>query len=72
MRLNLHPDSARVIPKWLEIMINEFVEEFRKEYSVGHNDVYRYFFSDKLERIQQLFADHNIKVEIYSIEDLPS
>lgn len=72
MRINLHPNRNVIHPSWFNHMINEWVEEFRKEYSVNDKDVYRYFFSDKLDRIQKLFADHGVAVETYEVEDLPS
>jgi len=72
MRINLHPEGVKNLPKWVELMINEFVEEFRKEYSVSHGEVYRYFFSNNLERIQKLFDDNNIKVDTYNMVDLSS
>lgn len=72
MRINLHPNGKSSVPGWFGDMLNDYIEEFRKEYSVSDTDVYRYFFCDKLERIQQLFANHGVNIEIYTMEDLPS
>lgn len=44
MRINMHPNRRGVYPRWFEALINEYVEEFRKEYSVTSNEAYAYFF----------------------------
>lgn len=44
MRINLHENMFGKWPRWFDRMIGEYIEEFRKEYSVSEKDVYRYFF----------------------------
>lgn len=73
MRINLNPNHRGKYPRWFEQMLNEYIDEFGAEYSIRNEDLYRYFFNtEKLERIQKLFKDNDIDVEIYRIDDLPS
>jgi len=75
MRINLHINNLNLTkyPVWFEIMLNDYIEQFRKEYQVTENDVYIYFFkSQNFERIKKLFKDHTIDVETYEIDGLPS
>lgn len=72
MRINIHAGSNAILPNWFKEMINTYVEAFRKEYMVSNQEAYRYFWSGKLERLQKLFADNGVQMEIYDMEDLPS
>lgn len=73
MRLNFHRESQTKFPKWFEKLLKEYIEEFKKEYQVSDAEVYRYFFDiSNLDRIQKLFKDHNIDVEVYDVPGLNS
>lgn len=73
MRVNFHRERQAKFPVWLEKMFNEYMEEFRKEYQVSAAEVHKYFFDiSQLDRIQNLFKQHNIDVEIYDVVGLNS
>jgi hypothetical protein len=69
----MHRSHQKSYIRWVEALINDYIEEFRKEYDVSSADAFMYFFdTDKLERIKALFKEHDIEVEIYDVEGLSS
>jgi hypothetical protein len=73
MRVNMCKTHQTRYPIWVEMLINDYIEQFKKEYDVDSIEAYRYFFDvENLNRIKDLFKDRGIDVEVYDVEGLSS
>ena len=76
MRINLDQNAKNAgykMPYWFEVLLNEKISNFMREYQVHQVEAMRYFINrSNLTRLVNLFKDNGIEIETYSMDELPS